>query len=168
MTLLGSNDAKYVVKCLLETKSVRVSSMVFQQISGRIQSLVLSPTACTVIAALLNCGTDLQIELVVEELCRDVPSGVPTIVDLVQKESCKPVLASLLKTKQLSCLEMVYNVLKIYKGQMGGLTFLGQLENNIRMKQQEQLESDSREHRDRQREESGGARPKVNPGRTIF
>lgn len=154
-------NGRFVIKSLLEAGSVRVSSMVFQQISGNIAKLVLSPTASTVVDAFIKNAKELQIQLVIEELCSIRAVGsLPCLVEIVEMVTCKSLLSTLLKVQHMYSLQCMAKVLRInregLKGNEQAAEFMEELE--------EILEKNKRgdtEERNRLYESSNGARPKV-------
>ena len=64
---------------------------------------------------------------------------VPTIVELLQRESCKPVLSSLLKIKLPSCLMTMFKVLNTYKDLEARHEFRSQLADMISMEKHNQV-----------------------------
>ena len=80
--LLFLPEQSALVVHLISTGNVRVCGLVLHQLSGRLPTILTNNRGRDLVRAFIWSATDLQVELVMEELCDEQEDRVPLIVDL--------------------------------------------------------------------------------------
>jgi len=80
--LLLLNDQHDLTVQLIHTGNVRVCGLVLHNMSGRLDTLLVTQHGQGLLTAFINSATDLQVELVMEELCQEQDDKPPIIMQL--------------------------------------------------------------------------------------
>ena len=119
--LLLSPQYTTVVLDLLKTKNVRVCCIVFNNISGRLSLVLQDSPGLAMVQSLLQHGTALQVELLVEELCCAAPRGGPPLaVLLMMKQQGHGVLEAIVSCAAQEQLIKVRDLLELWGSKLEG------------------------------------------------
>jgi len=80
---LLQDDQHALVVQLISTGNVKVCGLVLDNLSGKLATLVTTMQGRALLAAFIRAASDLQVELVMDELCQDQGHLPPVIIDLV-------------------------------------------------------------------------------------
>ena len=140
--LLLSPEYTSLVLRLMQTKNLRVCSIVFNRISGLLSRVLQDSPGLAVVQSLLQNGTTLQVELLVEELCQAAPQGgLPLVVLLVLNQQGHGILEATVRYALQEQLLKVRGLFELWGARLGASPYGAKWFREVKMK----IAADTRE-----------------------
>eukprot|EP00092_Neocalanus_flemingeri_P039913 GFUD01043473.1.p1 GENE.GFUD01043473.1~~GFUD01043473.1.p1 ORF type:complete len:481 (-),score=199.71 GFUD01043473.1:95-1468(-) len=114
--LLLSPDQSALVVQLVTTGNVKVCGLLLHNMSGRLATIIHSPHGRDLVIAFIWSATDLQVELVLEELCQEQDDKVPIIVQLaVDRSKEDGLMEAIVSQARREVLARMLNIFKVFR-----------------------------------------------------